>query len=434
MPGSQLRIAMLSAHSCPVGKLGTKDTGGMSVYIRELAGELGKQGHLVDIYTRVHDPEDRQIYELNQNARLIHLRAGEDEEIHKLAVYSHLPEFVSNLENFRKQSNLQYDLIFSHYWLSALAGTYLQRWWHAPHITMFHTLGAVKNAIKEGDCLVPGESEPDLRVETERDLVQKCHHIVAPTEREKTELVRHYGASSEKISVVPCGVNLEQFKTLDKTQARQYLGFACPPHIIPDLISDRESRSNNDKIILFVGRIDPLKGLDRLIKALSYLRHIQGLRLVIIGGDEHSQHEIERLHKLACDLNIQKAVTFLGLVRHEQLPYFYSAADVCVVPSYYESFGLVALESLACGTPVVATDVGNLESIIRQGETGYVIKDNAPHRLADKIALLLSRPNTDTESARFIRATVSKFSWANIAEAIIRDCQMVLANYCYPMS
>jgi len=416
MPVSQLRIAMLSAHSCPVGKLGTKDTGGMSVYIRELAFELGKQGHLVDVYTRVHDPEDRQIYELNQNARLIHLRAGEDEEIHKLAVYSHLPDFACNLESYRGYNNLQYDLIFSHYWLSALAGAYLQQRWHVPHIAMFHTLGAVKNEIKEGAYLALDEDELRLRIETERDLVQKCHHIIAPTEREREELIRHYGASSEKISVVPCGVNLERFKALDKAQARQYLGFG------------------NDKIILFVGRIDPLKGIDKLIKALPYLRNIQGLRLLVIGGGEHSQHEIEQLRKLACNLKIQNSVAFLDLVKHEQLPHFYSAADVCVVPSYYESFGLVALESLACGTPVVATDVGDFKSIIREGETGYVVRDNVPHRLADKIALLLSRPSTDTKSAQLIRATVSKFSWSNIAEAIIRDCQLVLANYLTPVS
>jgi len=416
MPVDQLRIAMLSAHSCPVGKLGTKDTGGMSVYIRELAYELGQQGHFVDVYTRVHDPKDRQIYELNQNVRLIHLKAGEDEEIHKLAVYSHLPDFVGNLESFRRQNDLQYDLIFSHYWLSALAGVYLQQRWHVPHVAMFHTLGAVKNAIKEGACLALDEDELRLRIETERGLVQKCHHIIAPTEREKEELVRHYGASSEKISVVPCGVNLEQFKVLNKAQARQYLGLG------------------NDKIILFVGRIDPLKGIDKLIKALPYLRNIQQIRLLVIGGGEHSQHEIEQLRKLACNLKIQNSVAFLDLVKHEQLPYFYSAADVCVVPSYYESFGLVALESLACGTPVVATDVGDFRSIIRDGETGYVISDNVPHCLADKIALLLSRPSADTKSAQLIRATVSKFSWSNIAEAIIRDCQLVLTNYLTPVS
>jgi D-inositol-3-phosphate glycosyltransferase len=171
-----------------------------------------------------------------------------------------------------------------------------------------------------------------------------------------------------------------------------------------------------------------------LIKALRYLGNIQGLRLLVIGGGENSQHEIKQLRKLACNLKVENSVTFLGLVKHEKLPYFYSGADVCVVPSYYESFGLVALESLACGTPVVATDVGDFRNIIREGETGYVAKDNVPHHLADKIGLLLSRPNIDRESAELIRATVSKFSWLNIAEAIIRDCQLVLADYLTPVS
>jgi len=410
MPVNQLRIAMVSVHSCPVGNLGAKDTGGMSVYIRELAYELGKQGHLVDIYTRVHDPKDRQIYEFGQNARLVHLRAGEDEEIHKLAVYSHLPDFVYNLESFVKSNALQYDLIFSHYWLSGLAGEYLQKQWNVPHITMFHTLGAVKNTLGVGD------SEPELRIEAERGLAQNCHRIIAPTEKEKELLIRHYSALPERMGVVPCGVNFDQFKPVSKETARQHLGFA-----------------SDDKIILFVGRIDPLKGIDKLIQAISYLQNIQGLKLVIIGGGEDSQPEIEQLQKLSCDLNISDSVTFPGLIKHEQLPYFYSAADACVVPSYYESCGMVALESLACGTPVVATNVGNLKSVIRQGETGYVVTDNAPHHLADKIALLLSSPDTDTESARSIRASVSRFSWPNIAEMIIKECRLVLDSYLAPV-
>ena len=410
MSDNQLRIAMVSVHSCPIGNLGAKDTGGMSVYIRELAYELGKQGHLVDVYTRVHDPKDRQICEFGQNARLVHLRAGKDEKIHKLAVYSHLPDFVYNLDNFRKHNDLQYDLVFSHYWLSGLAGEYLQKWWNIPHLTMFHTLGAVKNT------LTVGENEPKLRIEAERDLAQNCHRIIAPTEKEKEKLIRHYGALPERIGVVPCGVNLEQFKPISKECARQYLGFG-----------------NDDKIILFVGRMDPLKGIDKLVKAVSYLQDIQGLRLVVIGGGEHSQREIEQLQKLSWDLQIQDSVTFQGLIKHEQLPYFYSAANACVLPSYYESFGMVALESLACGTPVVATNIGSLKSVIRQGETGYVTTDNAPHHLADKIALLLSRPNTDTESTLSIRASVSRFSWSNIAEAIIRECRPILASYLAPV-
>ena len=410
MPAGQLRIAMLSAHSCPLGQPGAKDTGGMSVYIRELAGELGKQGHSVDVFTRVHDVKDNQIYSLGQNARLIHLKAGEGEEIHKLAVYSHLPDFACNLENFRKQNNLQYDLVFSHYWLSAWVGEYLQQWWRIPHLAMFHTLGAVKNTIGIG------EDEPELRIEMERDLAQNCHHIIAPTEKEKEALVRHYGASPERISVIPCGVNLELFQPVDKELARRELGFT------------------DSKLILFVGRIEPLKGIDQLLQAIPYLPNTEGLRLVIIGGDEHNQDEMERLQELSRSLHIQDAVTFLGLVKQERMPYFYSAADVCVVPSYYESFCLVVLESLACGTPVVGTDVGDLRDVIRQGETGYIVSGNSPHQLADKIALLLSQPRRDTESTLAIRASVSRFSWSNVAETIIREFQLVLAKYLAPVS
>jgi len=407
---SQLRIAMLSAHSCPVGKLGAKDTGGMSVYIRELAHELGKQGHLVDIYTRVHDPNDHQIYMLGRNARLIHLPAGREEGIHKLAVYSHLPEFACNLESFRKHNDLQYDLVFSHYWLSGLAGRSLQRWWNTPHITMFHTLGAVKNTIGVG------EKEPEGRIEAERDLAQNCHYVIAPTDKEREQLIRHYDTPAERIGVVPCGVNLEQFGPVSKESARRHLGFG------------------NGKIILFVGRIDPLKGIDKLISAMPYLRNIQGLRLVIIGGCEHSQREMEQLRELVRNLNIQDSVTFMGLVEHAELPYFYSAANACVIPSYYESFGLVALESLACGTPVVATDVGDFRSLIREGKTGYVVADNSPHHLADKIRLLLSRPGTDIESPLSIRASVNRFGWPGIAESIINECRLVLANYLVAVS
>jgi D-inositol-3-phosphate glycosyltransferase len=401
---------MLSAHSCPVGKLGARDTGGMSVYIRELAHELGKQGHLVDIYTRVHDPNDHQVYVLSQNARLIHLPAGREQGIHKLAVYSHLPEFTYNLESFRKHNDLQYDLIFSHYWLSGLVGKSLQQWWNTPHITMFHTLGAVKNTIGVG------EKEPEGRIEAERDLARNCHYVIAPTDKEKEELILHYDTSAERIGVVPCGVNLEQFKPISRENARQHLGFG------------------HGKIILFVGRIDPLKGIDNLISAVPYLRNIQGLRLVIIGGCEHSQREIEQLRELVRSLDIQDSVTFMGLVKHGELPYFYSAADACVIPSYYESFGLVALESLACGTPVVATDVGNFRNLIRQGETGYVVADNTPHHLAEKMGLLLSRPSTDIESPLSIRASVDRFGWSNIAESIIKECQLVLADYLVPVS
>jgi D-inositol-3-phosphate glycosyltransferase len=381
----------------------------MSVYIRELARQLGEQGHSVDVYTRVHDPRDPQIVNLGQRTRLIHLRAGDIEEIHKLAVYFHLPDFTCNLENFRQNNGLEYDLVFSHYWLSGWVGQYLQRWWQVPHIAMFHTLGAVKNAISIS------KNDPELRIATERDLAQSCHHIIATTHREKEDLTQFYGASPERISVIPCGVNLELFQPVDKDTARQRLGFT------------------DEKIILFVGRIEPLKGIEQLLRAVSYLPDRQGWKLVVIGGDESNQNEMEGLKKLSRTLEIQDSVAFLGLKRHEQLPDFYSAADICVVPSYYESFGLVALESLACGTPVVGTDVGALTNIIHQGKNGYVLANNDPRHLADKIASLLSRPFPDGQSPLILRASISSFNWSNIAEAVAQQFHQVLADYLAPV-
>jgi D-inositol-3-phosphate glycosyltransferase len=204
-------------------------------------------------------------------------------------------------------------------------------------------------------------------------------------------------------------VNLDLFRSVKKEIARFHLGF------------------DGKGIILFVGRIVPLKGIDRLLTAMAYLEKRDRLQLVVIGGDKHCQAELERLKGLSESLQINDSVTFLGLVDQERLPYFYSAADLCVVPSYYESFGLVALESLACGTPVVATKVGDIESIIRQGETGYVVKDNAPHRLADKIALTLEMRKT--EAVNSIRSSVTRFSWSNIAEAIVKEYRAVLGSH-----
>ena len=401
---NKLKIAFISAHSCPVGDLGTKDTGGMSVYIRELARELGKKGHNIDIFTRVHDPADPRMEDLSVGVRLVHLKAGKEEKIQKMDVYFSLPEFTFNLENYWRDNSLKYDIVFSHYWMSALVGKYLWKKRHIPYITMYHTLGAVKNAIGIG------ENEPALRITSEKATIQDCQMIIVATEKEKQDLLRYYDASKEKIDVVPCGVNMELFKPVDKMSARQRLGIA------------------DEKLLLFVGRIDPLKGIDNLIRTMPLLKKYWNLKLVVVGGDENSRAELEKLKKLSSEINIRDSVDFRGLVKQEQLPYFYSAADVCVVPSYYESFGLVPLEALACGTPVVTTDVGDLKNIIKTGETGYIVADNSPDKLAGGIFSLLSRLSLDTEYVFSVRASVSKWNWTNIAEKIEREMTQVLES------
>jgi D-inositol-3-phosphate glycosyltransferase len=404
MKGKKLNIAMLSVHSCPLGQLGGRDTGGMNVYIRELARALGEQGHRVDVYTRAHDPRDAQVEGLEPNVRLIHIRAGGVRDMGKLVQYGRLADFHTNLEDFRRDHGLSYDLIYSHYWLSGQVGAWLAESWQVPNVIMFHTLGAVKNSLSVG------YKETALRLDTEKKLVAGAQRIITATEAEKRDLVLHYGAVPQKIGVVPCGVNLELFNKVDRRGARDELGL------------------NGQKMALFVGRIDSLKGIDRLMMAMAILKRRQP-RLLVIGGDEHSRREVARLDTLGRELGIGEAVSFLGTVFQERLPLYYSAADACVVPSYYETFGLVALESLACGTPVVATDVGAASSIIRDGETGYLVADNEPGKLADKIGRLLWPDENGGYDSGSIRDSVMAYGWPGIARRISRQFTTAVAEF-----
>ena len=201
-----MNLAMLSVHSCPQGELGTADTGGMSVYIRETARELGRLGHLVDIYTRAHSPDHDGIVNLGLNTRLIHVPAGPLGPVPKDSVYPHLDEFVREVESFRIRDGVEYDLVHSHYWLSGSAGMPLAKKWSAPHAITFHTLGAVKQALGRG------QTEPGLRLDLERELVFDCQAVIVPTQREKTEVIERYEGDPHKIAVVPCGVDLELFR------------------------------------------------------------------------------------------------------------------------------------------------------------------------------------------------------------------------------
>ncbi len=397
----KLKIAMLSVHSSPVGELGAKDTGGMSVYVREVARELGNRGHLVDIYTRLNGSRQNQIAELYENVRLIHLHAGDNGQMNKLALYAHLDEFFKELEAFRNRKSVNYDLIHSHYWLSGRVGSWAQERWEVPHVFMFHTVGAVKNST------AGSEKEPELRMAIEKYLARKCDRILVATDKERDHLVQYYGASPETIGVVPCGVNLDLFRPLDKAAARQQLGFA-----------------QDESIVLYVGRFAPVKGIDRLMEAIAHLQHHQRIRLVIVGGDGDGAPEYKNFRRLAGKLSIEDSVTFVGRIEQDGLPPYYSAADVLAVPSHYESFGLVALESLASGTPVVATNVGAMESILREGETGHVVSNGSPRSIADGIETLISRPHAP--SADEVRASVFRFSWANVASAIIDEYSAVL--------
>jgi D-inositol-3-phosphate glycosyltransferase len=400
-----LRIAVLSIHSSPLGKLGTQDTGGMSVYIRELCHELGKAGHTVDIYTRSDGLSGNHEVSLFDNVRLIHLPAGNNGRISKNMLYPYLPEIFRKLEAYRLRNNLSYDIIHSHYWLSGKVGSWAQRQWNVPHLLMFHTNGFMKRVR----CAE--EREPAMRLINEKRLTRECSRLLSPTEKEKDYIVRFYGTQREKIGLVPCGVNLDRFRPIPKREARKRLGLQA-----------------DEAIILYVGRFAPVKGLDRLFAAMAHLKKYSRLSLMVVGGDGNqaqSSLEFERLTKV---FGIRDAVTFAGRVEHNDLSKYYSAADVLVVPSYYESFGLVALESLACGTPVVATPVGAIDKIVQDGTTGVVVKKPSPRSLASAIKRFVSSSAKKDLSRDDVRASVLRHCWSGVASTVVKEYSKVISD------
>jgi len=400
---ASLNIAMLSIHSSPVGELGTRDTGGMSVYIRELAKTLGGWGHRVDVFTGRSDGKKGPVFDAYDNVRIIHLAGGANGNVEKSSLYEHLPQFYLDLESFRNREKIKYDIIHSHYWLSGLLGSQARLSWGACLIHTFHTIGAVKNHV----C--PGENESELRLSEEERLGKLCDLIIVPTEKERDYLTRFYETPRDKVRVIPCGVNLERFKPVDKIAARQELGMRL-----------------EDRVVLYVGRQAPVKGLDRLLEAFSHLTHHPHLRLVLVGGDEEASPMYQQLRSGATALNIQKNLVFTGRVDQKVLPLYYSAADVLAVPSYYESFGLVALEALACGTPVVTTPVGDMANIIKDGVTGYVALDPAPGSFAECIETALTTQETNGFSPGRVRASVTEFAWEVMASKVLEAYRAVV--------
>ena len=377
----------------------------MSVYIRELARKLGQMGHRVDIFTRETDPKADTILPLFDNVRLVYLNINHSDPISKNDLYQHIPDFWGSADVFRRRGRHHYDIIHSHYWLSGCLGLFAQNHWATPHILMFHTLGAIKNRLR----LPP--VEPESRLRAEKQLALSCHRILVAAERERALLNRYYDVNPSKIGVVPCGVDMQRFVPSDRSAARRHVGL-----------------NTGDRIILYVGRFDPLKQIDRLMAAIAHIPDHRNIRLVIIGGDGDSDAELQRLKRLADEWHIQSKVFFAGRVRHEDLPPYYCAADVLVVPSAYESFGLVGLESLACGTPVVATPVGAMERLIQDGRTGRLLDDDRPESIAQAIDDILALVDQGTMSVQAIRSTVRQYDWSAVASAVLEEYQTVIGH------
>ncbi len=417
---SDLHIAMLSVHTCPLATLGGKETGGMNVYVRDLARELARRGHRVDVYTRSQDPAVPRIVGENGNTaaldpshaeglgrggRVIHVPAGLEQPYSKHQVYDHLPEFVDGVLAQAEADGIRYDVLHSHYWLSGAAARELRRHWGAPIVHMFHTLGEMKNAVAQR----PEERETSRRIEVEGEIMGFADALVAATPVEEEQLVRLYDADPARIHVISPGVDVERFYPIPTETAKEQVGI-CP---------DRRT-------ILFVGRIEPLKGVDNLMRAIAIVVGKRpelrvGLCVPIVGGDPdrvRQDDEMARLQELREELGIGDVVTFLGAKDQAALPYCYSAAEMVVMPSDYESFGMVALEAMACGTPVIASDVGGLSYLVRHGRTGYRVPARNPKALAAKITRLLTDEGLRRRIGQRAVCWAESYAWPRIADRI----------------
>ncbi len=403
-----LRIAMLSYHTCPLATLGGKDTGGMNVYVRDLTCELGRLGVHVDVFTRSQDEHvPHVLHDLGFGNRVVHIPAGPEEPKSKSDIAKYIPEFAQGIIQFAEEKGLKYDVIHSHYWMSGLAAELLSKaWGGTPVVNMFHTLGEMKNRVARSESEKAGED----RLKGERQVLRRADRIIVATLAEMTQLRFLYRADSRKMTVIPPGVDTSHFYPIPADEAKQYIGL-----------------KPENRMVLFVGRIEPLKGIDTLIQAMSCLglldmRH--PVHLAIIGGDvdvspEEMSEEMTRLQKMCDDLCMGGMVLFLGKRGQDTLPYYYSAAEVVVMPSLYESFGMVALEAMACGTPVIASEVGGLGYLVQNGITGYTIPDSDPAELCDKLSHLLGNADLRNQMGNAAAEYAADYAWNKVASQII---------------
>ena len=395
---AQMRIAVVSMHTSPTAPLGQSANGGLNVYVREVCAAFSDHGIATDVFTRIQSSDDPSVESLAPLSRVVYLPAGRG--LDKYDLFNEVPAFAEQIRSFAHAEGTEYDLLYSHYWLSGEVACLLRpriapAWAH-----IAHTLGVVKNKrLAQG-----ARPEPALRIAVETEIARAADLLVASTADERQELIDSYGADASRVAVVAPGVDLSTFRPIDRLEARRKIGVGTAP------------------LLLFVGRLERLKGVDIAIRAVAELRRRghSDVRLLVLGADsrEGDESEMQRLKSIADAEGVRDAVDFVGSVAHHELPYFYSAADACVMPSYSESFGLVGLEAQACGCPVVGSGVSGIRSVVRDGVTGFIVDGTDPRDYADRIGRLLDDAELARELGMRGQLLAQRFSWSRTADRL----------------
>ena len=400
-----MKICAISFPCCPFSLLGGDGTGGMNVYLRELCSALTSFPEVkIDIFTRIQNPKIREIKYLSPQARVVHLRGGPERPMDRTKLYNFLLEFSRNLESFICQERESYDLVYSHYWLSGLVGEGIRQKFNLPLVHIYHTLAFLKErALREES------REHKGRIETERHLSHVSDAIISSSEDEMQSLVDEYGISSSKGRIIYPGVNKKLFYRLEDRMVLQEMRW-------------REK----DRIILFVGRIDPAKGFMTVIEALELLKKknlplYNQLKLIVVGGgrkkeDLPGNKEYIRIKESIREKKLKGKVIFLGSKKQSELKKYYSAAEALVMPSLYESFGLVPVEAMACGTPALVSRTGEMRNIVKEGKNGFSFTPDNPCSLANCLEHFFSNKESLWDAKKIRQNVVKNFSWGKTAE------------------
>ena len=390
-------IALISDHADPAADAGLEEAGGQNVYVRHVGETLAALGWQVDMFTRKVNTTDHTIVQHSPHCRTIRLAAGAATYIPRDKLFKHMPEFLNSFQVFQRDQGLNYPLIHTNYWMSAWVGMELQKTNGIQLVHTYHSLGAVKY---QAMAQIPQIGSTRLQIE--REILEKANCVVATSPQERDTL-RSLVSQAGQIEVIPCGTDTINFCLISKLHARARLKLAI-----------------QEKIILYVGRFDPRKGIETLVRVVHLLRAqgVENLRLIIVGGSsEHMPDgdERERISAIIEELGLQSLTTFAGRIGHDILPLYYAAADVCVIPSHYEPFGLVAIEAMACGVPVVASNVGGLKFTIIPEETGLLAEPKDIVAFANAVYRILMDEKWVSKIRKQASASVhQQFSWAGV--------------------
>jgi len=403
------RLAVLSLHTSPLAQPGTGDGGGMNVYVRELTSALARADVECDVFTRAASDDVPAVVEIEPGFRLHHVAAGPPAPLLKEALVDVVEEFadgvlksMSTAGTYGDASDLPYDAVHANYWLSGIAGHTIKHQLDLPLVSTFHTLDRVKAEAS------PEEVEAHsrhIRAEAEASIIRCSDTVLASCSVEAAQITDLYGADPNRIRIVAPGVDHAFFGPGDRAQARRALGLPA-----------------DGPLLLFVGRIQPLKGASVAVATLaSLVRDHPDAHLVVVGGPSgpHGDEEVARIDELVHGLGLEDHVVFVPPRPHELLSTFYRAADVCLVPSRSESFGLVALESAACGTPVVASDVGGLRSLVDHGRTGFLVEEPDPEAYAAWVRQLLAEPLLAERLSTGSVLRARRYTWARAAHLLV---------------